>query len=311
MIHKTFMVLLCTIILVIIGMSSAALAEVTYSISPENPSPGDTVTITGKASPNEEISAKVSFNKVQTVSDGMYEYHIGKVTVPDGHFKLTAKGVDNLDISAKRGITLKVPDKFIQKDGNVATFGTSKIPPGIYDIKLSGSSLGEQVDFSFDAQVSTTADSDGTFELEYTTNNMPEGEFNLVINGVSRTIPFGTSNTNGGSGDTVDSEDSSSSSSSGKKSSSSRTGTELKIVPADTPEKNESDGVGEDTETSTINDASESTGESDYIEVKGYELTNASSEIKDKLPELGIIGVVLGVFSLGAIIIGYRKNKYK
>lgn len=303
---------------IFLTMSSAALAEVTdVSRSPENPSPGDTVTVTGKASPNEEISATVSFGDIQTVSGGAYEYHIGKVTIPDGSdsFSLRAEGVDNLDISIKLlGIPISVPDNYIQISNGVATFGTGKITSGTYDITLSGNAPGDQVIFSFGAKATITADSEGNFEYSYATDNMPAGVFNLNIGGQNFQMSLGTTDTNDGSGDSVDtSEDdfSSSSSSSGKKSSS-HTGTELEIVPADTLGKEGSDGVDEDieTEASTIDDSSESTGESDNY-VEGYELANQSSGIKDKLPDIGTIGVVLVVFSLGAIIIGYRKNRYK
>ncbi len=311
--HKKKLVLICTITVVILSMSFTALAEVTdISISPENPSPGDTVTVTGKASPNEEISASVSFNNIQAVSDGTYKYQIGKVTIPDGSdaFSLRAEGVDDLDISIKLlGIPISVPANYIQINNNIATFGTGKIKSGTYDITLSGSAPGEQVVFSFGAKASITADSEGNFEYVYSTDNMPEGDFNINIGGQNLQMSLGTTDTNAGSGDTVDSGDSSSSSSSGKKSSS-KTGTEFEIVPADTVGKNDSDGVGEDTEASTIDDVSESTGEPDNYK-EGYELTNQSSGIKDKTPDLGIIGVILGVLSLGAIIIGYRKNKYK
>lgn len=306
--HKTFLVLLCTITVVSIAMSSTALAEVTdISISPENPSPGDTVTVTGKASPNEEISATVSFNNMQTVSDGTFKYNIGKVTIPDGSdsFSLRAEGVDDLGISIKLlGIPISVPANYIQINNNVATFGTGKIKSGTYDITLSGSAPGEQVALSFGAKASITADSEGNFEYVYSTDNMPEGDFNLNVGGQNLQMSLGTTDNNDDSGDSVDTSGDSSSSS-GRKSS--KTGTDLKIVELD---KDESDGVGEDTEASTIGDVSESTGEPDNYR-EGYELTNQSSGIKDKLPDLGIIGVVLGVFSLGAIIIGYRKNKYK
>ncbi|WP_129582593.1 hypothetical protein [Methanolobus psychrotolerans] len=300
---KTCLILLCATIIVILTMTSAALAEVTeMTISPENPSPGDTVTITGKASPNEEISASVSFAKIQAVSDGVYEYHIGKVTIPEGSdsFGLKAVGVNNLDVTVYiLGVPITVPASV---SNNIATFGTSKIKSGTYDLKLSGIAPGDEVTLSFNAKATITADADGNFAYSYTTENMPEGDFSVKIGGQSRQLSLGTMD---------DNDDSSSSSPSGK-SSSSHTGTELNIVPADTLGDEESDGVGEDAEASTIDGASESLGSTaESNDISGYVLENQTSGIKSKLPDLGVMGAVLGVFCLGAIFIGFRKNQYK
>ncbi len=325
---------LCSLIIAIfavllLSMSSAALAEVSnYSISPANPSPGDTVTVKGYASPREEVSASVSFENELAVSDGIYEYYLQQVTIPEGSdsFSVQARGVDELGIEVKLPVIgfTSVPQDFIQMSGDVATFGTSKINSGTYDIVLSGVSSADKVTLSFNAKASINADDEGYFEYSYTTDNMPEGNFNVNIGGVPSQLSLGNTGdkSDDDQGDDTGTKDDNipvSASSSSKKSSSSHTGTDLRIVPADTPE--DSGDTEEDNEENTGSDTSkpeegpeplESTPENienDYVE--GYELEDESSGIRGKITEPGSIAFVLGIICLGAIIIGYRKNRYK
>lgn len=331
------MISLCLVVLgtAFILMSSTALAEVTnITVSPENPSPGDTVTVKGKASPYEEVSVSVGFEKMQSVSNGIYEYHIGKVTIPEGSesFSLRAEGVDSLDVTVYLfGIPITVPDEYVQVKNSIASFGTGKIKSGTYDIKLSGKSSDDEVSFQFGGKGSIRADSDGNFQYTYTTKNMPEGDFSLTVGEQPLQVKLGETDESDNGNDSSDSDDSgsdsddsssssSSGSSSGKSISSSNTGTELRIVDADTlggedEDKDESSGVGDDTESmaSTRDDSSESSeDESDSGEVDGYIMENkSSSDTQNSLPELGLMGAVVGVVCLGAIFIGFRKNRYK
>ncbi|MDG6244114.1 MAG: hypothetical protein QCH31_06940 [Methanolobus sp.] len=293
-------------LLVLLFMSSPAFAEVTeITISPQDPSPGDTVTITGKASPNEEIKASVSFGNSLDVSGNTFEYNIGKVTIPVGSdsFSLRAEGVDNLDISVKLlGIPLPVPSRYISINDNVATFGTGKIKSGTYDIKLSGSSSADQVLFSFGAKATIVADQQGNFEYTYDTNNIPDGTFNINIGGEVRQLSIGKTDA-----------PSSPSAPSGTKSSS-KTGTDLNIVPADTLDDAGETGDVDEQENARSppngnRDSPENTVDPAYVE--GYELESESAGIREKLPDIGQMGLVLGVLCMLAIAAGYRKNRYK
>jgi hypothetical protein len=316
---KKSSLLLLVLVTAVLLMTSTAMAEVTnLSYSPLNPSPGDEVTVSGTASPNEEISVSVSFEKIQSVSDGSYDYHIGKITIPPGSesFSLRAEGVDSLDITLYV-LGQKLPSLPVTVNNGVATFGTSKITSGTYDIGVSGTSSSSEVTLSFGGKGSITADSDGYFEYPYTTENMPEGNFALTVGGQTLSIPLGTTD---GSSDDDDSSSSSSSSSSSTKKSSSHTGTDLQTVDAATlgNDEEESSGVGDEVEKILHNADMESTqdesseGDSDTGEVDGYILENKSlSGIQSKIPELGVMGAVVGVLCLGAIFIGFRKNRYK
>ncbi|MEZ5336045.1 MAG: hypothetical protein R2741_12840 [Methanolobus sp.] len=176
---------------------------------------------------------------------------------------------------------------------------------GTYDITLSGTSSSNEVDFSFGARTTIVADENGKFKYSYTTDNMPEGDYDVKIGGQTEEITVGSG----------------SSSSSGKTSqSSSNTGTEYNIVPAESlgdDTSDDSDGAGESSSTetnpSTTDDASpenlESTQDTEVQE--GYIMTNQSTTNDDELPILSIAGAIVGVFCIGAIFIGYRKNKFK
>ncbi|AFV22865.1 hypothetical protein Mpsy_0656 [Methanolobus psychrophilus R15] len=308
MIKKTFLpyrckgqvratiVLLCAMTMLFLVISSTALAEVTeVSISPQDPSPGETVTVTGKASPNEVIPVSISFEKAQDVSAGTYAYSLIAVTIPEGSesFSLKATGVDDLKIEVRLPVLgyIPVPTSMININGHVATFGTGKINSGTYDIRLSGNSPDDKVTLSFNAKASITADADGNFAYTYTTDNIPQGNFNINIGGTPLQLKLGSTENNPPSAPTT------------KKSSS--TGTDLNIVDADTLDAGTSD-----VDTSEVSHApGEDTVSDNYVE--GYELSPVPSGIMDKLPDLGVMGVLVGIISLGAILVGYRKNKYK
>ncbi|WP_407356188.1 hypothetical protein [Methanolobus sp. WCC5] len=299
-------------------MSSPVFAEVNeITISPQNPSPGDTVTVTGKASPYEEIKASVSFENYLDVPGNTFEYNIGTVAIPEGSdsFSLRAEGVDDLDISVKLlGIPLPVPSGYISIRDNIATFGTGKIKSGTYDIKLSGISSGDQVLFSFGAKATIVADADGNFEYTYNTGNMPEGIFSIDIGGEVRQLSLGKAD-DGSSSDGSSSDDSSSSpSTSSSTKSSSKTGTDLNIVPADTlDDAGETGDAGEQESSRSPPNGNEESLEStvDPAYVQGYELESESPGIRERLPDIGQMGVLIGVLCLLAIVAGYRKNRYK
>jgi hypothetical protein len=298
----------------ILLMTSTALGEASnITVSPENPSPGDKVTVSGEASPYEEISVSIDFEKIQSVSEGSYEYRIGKITIPEGSdsFSLRAEGVDSLDITLYV-LGQGLPSLPVTVNNGIATFGTSKITSGTYDIGVSGTSSSNEVTLTFGGRGSITADSEGNFQYSYTTENMPEGDFTLNVGGQTQQVSLGTTDDSSDDGDS-----SSSSSSSSKKKSSSHTGTELNIVPAESlgDDTEKSSGVGDeiDTKASTQDSGSESSeADTDTGEVDGYILENKSSSgIQSKIPELGVVGAVVGVLCLGAIFIRFRKNRYK
>lgn len=307
---KSFFLSLAVMVLVSGMLSSVAVAEVSQiSISPEDPSPGDVVTVTGKASPNEVISASVSFEKKQPVSGGIFTYFLSGVTIPEGSdsFGLVATGVDDLKIEVRLPVLgyVSVPGNLISTNGNIASFGTGKIKSGTYDIRLSGGSREDKVTLSFTARASITADADGNFVYTYNTGNMPEGDYSINIGGKPLQLDLG--NTEDDSSTSLPSTGKSS-----KKSSvtSTRTGTDLKIVDAE--------GVGEentDNDPDTVESSTSVVSNNDIEDVpdnyvEGFELSPEPSGM-DRLPDLGLMGLLVGIVSIAAILIGYRKNRYR
>ena len=316
----------------ILLMTSTALGEVTdLDYSPDPPSPGDTVTITGIASSDDisdgQLPVSVVFGKTESVSDGTFDFVIEAITIPPGteSLSLTAEGVDSLDIEVSFDlfgveVPIEVPGKYVTVTDNVASFSTGKIKSGTYKMRLHGDSSFETVSLKFGGKGHIDDVSAGeTFEYPYTlAEDMPEEMFvpenvlDVAVGGSALSIPLGTTDDSSNDGDS-----SSSSSSSSKKKSSSHTGTELNIVPAESlgDDTEKSSGVGDeiDTKASTQDSGSESPeGDTDTGEVDGYILENKSSSgIQTKIPELGVMGAVVGVLCLGALFIGFRKNRYK
>nr|WP_321498032.1 hypothetical protein [uncultured Methanolobus sp.] len=309
-------------------MTSTAMA---LSYSPNPPSPGDTVTITGIASSddisNGQLPVSVVFEKTESVSNGEYSFDLETIIIPENteSLSLKAEGVDSLHITVtKFGIPISVPDKYVTVTDNIASFGTGIIKAGPYKISLTGTSSGDAVTLKFGGKGFIDDVSAGeSFEYQYELpEDMPEEMFvsenvlKVTVGGETLSIPLGTT------ADDSSSSSSSSGSSSSKKSSS-HTGTELKIVDADTlgDDEEESSGVGDDVEkilhnadsmASTQDSSETSESETGSDDVNGYILENkTSSNEESKLPELGLMGGVIGVLCLGAIFLGFRKNRYR
>ena len=294
---RLFILLFCATAIASMLSLPAVAAVTEISISPENPSPGDTITVTGKASPNEVVTASVSFEQVQKVSGGTFSYSLSSLTIPkdSDSFGFTASGVDNLRIEAKVPLLgyVSVPGNFISFNGNTATFGTGKISSGTYDIRLSGSSGESEVNLAFIARATITADEDGNFVYTYNTDNIPEGDYRVKLGGKSLQVNLGDTQ-----------EGSQPSSSSGSKKSS-NTGTELKIVEANTS----GNGFGDADSLEPSESGSKNAVQDTYVE--GFELSPKPSGIMDSLPGSGVMGAIVGIMSLGVIYAGYRRNRYK
>ncbi|WP_292468290.1 hypothetical protein [Methanolobus sp.] len=292
---RTVMMLFAAIGIALITMSSATLAQVSdYTVSPEDPSPGDKVIITGEASPGEKITITVTFEDTTSVSGGMYSYPLYGITIPgkSESFSVASKTVNDLDVEIKMPIIgfVSIPQSLISVNNGVATFGTSKINSGTYDIILSGSTPNEAVTVSFSAKTTTNADSNGYFEYTYDdTMNMPEGNYTITIDGVTKEIAFDSTT------------------SSGRINGGSNTGTEFKIVPADSLGSN-GEGTGEEgisrsttdgADTST-EDTLESTPEDDVEGTILEQQTPIYSNLK-VISIIGVVGVAIGLIGLGAI----------
>jgi len=182
--------LLSAILLFCLLISPAA-AAVEWEISPSSPTVGDTLIITGKgASPDETLTATISFEKELPVSGGKYEYSLKKIKIPEGDdnlFTVTAGGVKDLNVRVKKIIWITLQSK--ASDG-VATISQRNVPPLTYKIQIDGNAEKKKscVNLNVTASQTLKADSKGKFKYNYDTSSMPAGEFKITIGGVEKTI---------------------------------------------------------------------------------------------------------------------------
>lgn len=291
-------ILFISFILLAIYLITPASAEINWEVSPENPRIGDTLIIRGNASPEERVPAEVFFEKEVPVSRNKYQLVIEEVYIPEGEdnlFTVKAEGVNNLNVRAKKFITVT-----LSKDATngIATISQGHVPHWIYKVTIDGTAQSEKtaVDIKVTAFQKIVAESDGSFKFEYETSSMPAGDFYIKIGGIQKTI-------------TLQNEDETSSDSG------SITGSTPEIIheqipePTLTPDITSAKPVSEIDENRTVSEESpqESSDEEGIVfEVRKTE-TNSSkdNEVEEKnnntspvpeparTPAIGALGVVL------------------
>lgn len=185
----TFCLLTAFILLCLLIFPAAATA-VDWKITPPNPTVGDTLKISGTASPGTDVRAEITFNKNIPVSKGRYQLALNNLQVPDGKdnlFTVRADGVQNLHAGVNKLIWFN-----LNKDASngVATIFQRHVPAWSYDIVIDGDALKgkNSVNLKITASQTLTADSKGKFALNYDTSSMPAGGFNIKIGNQVKTI---------------------------------------------------------------------------------------------------------------------------
>ncbi|AXI24831.1 hypothetical protein CFE53_01095 [Methanofervidicoccus sp. A16] len=179
------------IILGLILIVSPAYGVSNLTITPSDPKVGDTITITGKANPNEEINCKIWFEINPSINPPKYKYFMNNVEIPNASnsFKIIAKNAERLYVSLKIGMWVTQGAK-ANKEG-IAVISKSNIPPGIYDIRIRGTIKDPEkpVKLKIFASTKIKADENGNFKYSYKVNNIPEGTIvHLDIGGIKRDI---------------------------------------------------------------------------------------------------------------------------
>jgi len=196
MLYRAFFILFIAAIL----FPSASATVTGFYVTPENPVVGDTITISGTASPNESVKVIFSFEKPVTPSDGIYLYRIYGIDVPSGSnsFTVTASDVNDLYVGLLMSLWVT---KSADAIGNIATLSHSNLVSGIYDAKIYGTPMvgTSQVILNITAVQNIDADANGGFVYGYSTNSMPVGDFQLNVGGLTRTITLGDPGSDGGS----------------------------------------------------------------------------------------------------------------
>jgi len=185
MFKKFFMIM--AIFLVISSIN--AISDVT--VSPENPEVGDTILLSGKANPNEEVSCSAWFEINPIISQPYYGALLYDIAIPEppNNFKVTATNVQALDVSIKMGVWVTVSDD-ADSSGNAAV-SKSNVPEGTYDIKIGGKikDTSKPVTLKVYASTKIKADENGNFEYTYNTDSIEEGTtIHLTIGGVSKEV---------------------------------------------------------------------------------------------------------------------------
>lgn len=184
----------CIIILILAllfsTLASASILEL--ETIPKNPEPGDEITISGVASPNQEITITSSFKDTIQVSAGKYRYDLKDIEIPSkpNRFTVTTKNVKNLRVGVKILIWIT---KSFPASGGVATLSLGDVPPGNYDIKIFGDAANgaSTVDLHVTASLKTKADSNGNFKAKIGTKGLPPGTYTISAKapvGASKTI---------------------------------------------------------------------------------------------------------------------------
>jgi len=198
---------------------SPSAAKTDWKISPSNPTVGDTLKITGTASPEEELIAKVSFEKELPVTEGRYQYLLEKIKIPrgeDNHLTVRGEGVENLNVSVtKLFFNKKVSSN---ASGGIATISRRHVPPLTYKVLIDGDALSTpSKDFSLKAssiknssiknssiknspindssiKLTVTASQTlktnpkGKFRFNYHTSSMPAGKYTIYIGNSKKII---------------------------------------------------------------------------------------------------------------------------
>lgn len=186
---RTSIVPVSILLTLLLSVGWAAAAVTDLQISPKDPYVGDSVTISGTASPNEVLSASVIFVQNAAVSNGEYKYDPGKVSIPKGTTSsiITVDGAKDLTISTKiLGIDLY---RTLEASAGTATMSMSNIPKGRYDLVISGKAEGtDPVQVIMTANINIQADKKGRFKYSYKTNYVPAGEFTIDIGDQTRVV---------------------------------------------------------------------------------------------------------------------------
>lgn len=187
--------LFCLLILLtlLLGVTaSPAAAKVTgWELSPENPKIGDTLIISGIASPEEEVEVSVSFEKTVPVYLKEYNYEFENIELLNFNnlFTVRAEGAESLKVKMKM-IFSKTESSWA--DDGIAVVSYSGVSPGTYNVRVDG--IAEEGASNVNLKVTTVqklnAGTDGKFSYRYNTGSVPSGKLEITVGSSKREIIF-------------------------------------------------------------------------------------------------------------------------
>jgi hypothetical protein len=177
---------------------SSSNAEVTnWEVHPENPKSGDTLVISGFASPEEEVEVSISFEKKVPVYLKEYTYELENIEILNFNnlFTVRAEGVENLKVKMKM-IFSKTESSWAE-DGT-ATVSYSEVSPGEYKVRIEGTAEDRASDVNL--KVTTVqrlkAGKDGKFSYIYKTESAPSGKIEIGLGNSEKEIIFDAKGSN-------------------------------------------------------------------------------------------------------------------
>lgn len=185
---KTLIFLLFMFVLIAQTAAPAAAEVNEWKISPENPTIGDSIKITGNADPNEKTDLLVTFEKEVAVSGGSYEYPLNDIIIPggfDNRFTVEARGAEDLNVRIKIVLWTAMSSEATE---GTATVSKSRVPPGTYPAKIDGKAKGSSVNLKITALQRIEADSEGKLSYRYNTKSIPPGKFDITLGGITKEI---------------------------------------------------------------------------------------------------------------------------
>ncbi len=189
---KSLFCLFITFLLLFGTVTSPANAKVaSWEVSPENPKSGDTLIISGLASPEEEIEVSVSFEKTVPVYLREYAYEFENIEILnfDNLITVRAEGVENL--KAKMKMVLAKTESTQAEEG-IATVSFSGASPGEYQVRVDGTA--EDGASGVNLKVTTVqrlnAGKDGKFSYRYSTESVPSGKLEIRLGNSEKEVVF-------------------------------------------------------------------------------------------------------------------------
>ncbi|HII80341.1 MAG TPA: hypothetical protein HA261_08105 [Methanosarcina sp.] len=189
---KLLFCLLIVFLLLFGTVVSSANAKVTdWEVSPEIPKNGDTLVISGLASPEEEVEVSISFEKAVPVYMGEYSYEFENIEVLNFNnlFTVRAEGVENLKVKMKMVLS---KTESAWADEGIATVSYSGVSPGEYKVRVEGVAEdgASVVNLRVTKVQKLKAGKDGKFNYIYQTESVPSGKLEIRLGNSERKITF-------------------------------------------------------------------------------------------------------------------------
>jgi len=174
-------------------VSSANAKVIDWEVTPEIPKSGDTLVISGLASPEEEVEISISFEKIVPVYMKEYTYELENIEFLNFNnlFTIRAEGVESLKVKMKM-ILSKTESTWAEEGTAIVSY--SGVSPGAYKVRVEGTA--EDGASGVNLEVTTVqklkAGKDGRFSYIYRTESVPSGKLEIKLGDSRREIEFGS-----------------------------------------------------------------------------------------------------------------------